>query len=52
MVTTGDVAINPALFKDVPYDVDRDLAPISRRQRCADGARDQCAIVPTKRSPT
>lgn len=29
MVTTGDVAINPALFKDVPYDVDRDLAPIS-----------------------
>jgi tripartite-type tricarboxylate transporter receptor subunit TctC len=29
MLTTGDVAINPALFKDVPYDVDRDLAPIS-----------------------
>ena len=29
MVTTGDVAINPALFKQVPYDVDRDLAPIS-----------------------
>ena len=29
MVTTGDVAINPALFKDVPYDVERDLAPIS-----------------------
>jgi tripartite-type tricarboxylate transporter receptor subunit TctC len=29
MVTTGDVAINPALFKEVPYDVDRDLAPIS-----------------------
>jgi tripartite-type tricarboxylate transporter receptor subunit TctC len=29
MVTTGDVAINPALFKDVPYDVDRDLAPIA-----------------------
>jgi tripartite-type tricarboxylate transporter receptor subunit TctC len=29
MVTTGDVAINPALFKDVPYDVDRDLAPIT-----------------------
>ena len=29
MVTTGDVAINPALFKDAPYDVDRDLAPIS-----------------------
>ena len=22
MVTTGDVAINPALFKDMPYDVD------------------------------
>ncbi len=29
MVTTGDVAINPALFKDVPYDVDRDLTPIT-----------------------
>jgi tripartite-type tricarboxylate transporter receptor subunit TctC len=29
MVTTGDVAINPALFKDMPYDVDRDLAPIA-----------------------
>jgi tripartite-type tricarboxylate transporter receptor subunit TctC len=29
MVTTGDVAINPALFKDVPYEVDRDLAPIT-----------------------
>ena len=29
MVTTGDVAINPALFKDIPYDVDRDLAPIT-----------------------
>jgi tripartite-type tricarboxylate transporter receptor subunit TctC len=29
MVTTGDVAINPALFKDVPYDVARDLAPIT-----------------------
>jgi tripartite-type tricarboxylate transporter receptor subunit TctC len=29
MVTVGDVAINPALFKDMPYDVDRDLAPIS-----------------------
>jgi tripartite-type tricarboxylate transporter receptor subunit TctC len=29
IVTTGDVAINPALFKDVPYDVERDLAPIT-----------------------
>ena len=29
MVTTGDVAINPVLFKDIPYDVDRDLVPIS-----------------------
>jgi tripartite-type tricarboxylate transporter receptor subunit TctC len=29
MVTAGDVAINPALFKDVPYDVARDLAPIT-----------------------
>jgi tripartite-type tricarboxylate transporter receptor subunit TctC len=29
MATGGDVAINPALFKDMPYDVDRDLAPIA-----------------------
>jgi tripartite-type tricarboxylate transporter receptor subunit TctC len=29
MVTTGDVTINPALFRDIPYDVERDLAPIS-----------------------
>src|SRR3984957_12235237 len=29
MVTAGDVAINPALFKDIPYDVERDLAPIT-----------------------
>jgi tripartite-type tricarboxylate transporter receptor subunit TctC len=29
MVTAGDVAINPALFKQVPYDVERDLAPIT-----------------------
>ena len=29
MVTTGDVAINPALFKDMPYDMDRDLAPVA-----------------------
>jgi tripartite-type tricarboxylate transporter receptor subunit TctC len=29
MVTIGDVAINPALFKDMPYDVERDFAPIA-----------------------
>jgi tripartite-type tricarboxylate transporter receptor subunit TctC len=29
MVTTGDVAINPVLFKDIPYQVERDLASIS-----------------------
>jgi len=29
MATGGDVAINPVLFKKVPYDVARDLAPIS-----------------------
>jgi tripartite-type tricarboxylate transporter receptor subunit TctC len=29
MVTAGDVTINPSLFKDVPYDVGRDLAPVS-----------------------
>jgi tripartite-type tricarboxylate transporter receptor subunit TctC len=28
MATGGDVAINPAMFKDIPYDVERDLAPI------------------------
>jgi tripartite-type tricarboxylate transporter receptor subunit TctC len=28
MATGGDVAINPALFKEMPYDVGRDLAPI------------------------
>jgi tripartite-type tricarboxylate transporter receptor subunit TctC len=29
MATGGDVAINPAMFKDIPYDVQRDLAPIA-----------------------
>ena len=29
MVTVGDVAINPALFKEMPYDVERDFAPIA-----------------------
>jgi tripartite-type tricarboxylate transporter receptor subunit TctC len=29
MVTVGDVAINPAMFKEMPYDVERDLAPIA-----------------------
>jgi tripartite-type tricarboxylate transporter receptor subunit TctC len=29
MATAGDVTINPSLFKSVPYDVDRDLAPVS-----------------------
>jgi tripartite-type tricarboxylate transporter receptor subunit TctC len=29
MATGGDVAINPALFKDMPYDVERDLAAIA-----------------------
>jgi tripartite-type tricarboxylate transporter receptor subunit TctC len=29
MATGGDVAINPAMFKDMPYDVERDLAPIA-----------------------
>lgn len=29
MATAGDVTINPVLFKDLPYDVDRDLAPIT-----------------------
>jgi tripartite-type tricarboxylate transporter receptor subunit TctC len=28
MATVGDVAINPAIFKDMPYDVDRDFAPV------------------------
>jgi len=29
MATGGDVATNPALFKEMPYDVERDLAPIA-----------------------
>jgi len=29
MVTAGDVTINPSLFKNVPYDVNRDLAAVS-----------------------
>jgi tripartite-type tricarboxylate transporter receptor subunit TctC len=29
MATVGDVAINPAMFKDMPYDVERDFAPIA-----------------------
>src|SRR5579871_5683763 len=29
MATGGDVAVNPALFKEIPYDVERDLAPIT-----------------------
>ena len=30
VATVGDVAINPVLFKNVPYDVERDLVPITR----------------------
>ena len=29
MATVGDVAINPALFKDMPYDMERDFVPIA-----------------------
>ncbi|HEX4408389.1 MAG TPA: tripartite tricarboxylate transporter substrate binding protein [Xanthobacteraceae bacterium] len=29
MCTVGDVSINPVLFKQMPYDVERDFAPIS-----------------------
>src|SRR5262245_15536101 len=29
MATVGDVAINPAMFKEMPYDVERDFAPIA-----------------------
>ena len=29
LATVGDVAINPALFKEIPYVVDRDFAPIT-----------------------
>ena len=39
MATGGDVAINPAMFKEMPYDVERDFAPIADGQRRADGAR-------------
>src|SRR2546423_14135399 len=27
VATAGDITINPALFKDIPYDVARDLLP-------------------------
>ena len=29
LCTVGDVAINPALFKEMPYNVERDFAPIA-----------------------
>ena len=29
MATGGDVAINPAMFKEMPYDVQRDFAPVT-----------------------
>ena len=29
MCTVGDIAINPGLFKDMPYNVERDFAPIA-----------------------
>jgi tripartite-type tricarboxylate transporter receptor subunit TctC len=29
MCTVGDIAINPGLFKDMPYNVERDFAPLS-----------------------
>ena len=29
MCTVGDVSINPGLFKEMPYDVERDFAPIA-----------------------
>jgi tripartite-type tricarboxylate transporter receptor subunit TctC len=29
MCTVGDIAINPFLFKDMPFNVDRDFAPIA-----------------------
>ena len=48
MCTTGDVAINPALFKEMPYNVGRDLAPISAGQRCAGGSRRPMANAPYK----
>src|SRR5581483_6784722 len=28
MATVGDIAINPAMFKDMPYDMQRDFVPI------------------------
>ncbi len=48
MCTVGDVAINPGLFKEMPYNVERDFAPIAsisdapvvvdtRRQSVQDG---------------
>ena len=41
MATVGDVSINPALFKEMPYNVERDFALDRRGQRRADGAGGQ-----------
>ena len=29
MATVGDIAINPAMFKDMPYDMQRDFVPVA-----------------------
>ena len=52
MATVGDVAINPALFKEMPYNVQRDFVPIAHGQRRADGARRPTPTRRTRPSPT
>ena len=41
MATVGDIAINPALFKKMPYDIAARFRPDRAGERCADGARRQ-----------
>ena len=51
MATVGDVAINPALFKDMPYKWERFRAD-QHDQRRADGAGRPTPTRPTRASPT
>ena len=43
VATVGEITINPSLFKEMPYDVERDLAPIDLAQRHALRVRRQAA---------
>ena len=51
MATGGDVAINPAMFKEMPYDVQRDFAPVTRRWCSPCTARHPTSPWPTSSPP-